>query len=121
MANTYEGTFRIRHHADKGICIDRGAVDSTLTAADVDMALDKMLEAATKLKCGIDRWSLYIPEVSEKLSRDDKQISVAKVKAALVEAGNNVEIHADKFGKPRMVIGKPTMVTKRVTKYQDIA
>ena len=121
MANTYEGTYRIRFHADKGILLDKGAVDSTLTAADVDMALDKMLEAATKMKCGIDRWSLYIPEVSEKLTRDDKQLSVAKVKAALKEAGNTVEIHAAKFGKPRMVIGKPSAVTKRVSKYQDIA
>jgi hypothetical protein len=121
MANSYEGTFRIRHHADKGITLDRGIAGSTLTAADVNLAMDKMLEAASSLKCGFDRWTLYIPGVNEKLGKDDKQVSAAKVKAALKEAGNVVELHRGKYGIPKMVIGKETIVTKRVSKFQDIA
>lgn len=121
MSSTYEGKFRIRLHADKGITLDRGDVNSTLTANDLDIALPKMLDAAAANKCGFDRWTLYIPGVNEKLSRDDKQISLAKVKAALKEEGNVVELHAGKYGKPKMVIAKPTIVTKRVSKFQEIA
>jgi hypothetical protein len=118
---SYEGTFRIRHHADKGITLDRGISTSTLTAADADSALQLMLEHAANLKCGFDRWTLYIPGVNEKLSKDDKQISVAKVKAALKEAGNVVELHRGNFGVPKMVIAAPTTTTKRVSKFQDLA
>ena len=118
---SYEGTFRIRHHADKGITLDRGIAASTLTAADADKALEVMLENATKLKCGFDRWTLYIPGVNEKLAKGDKQISVAKVKAALKEDGNVVELHRGKYGLPKMVISAPTVVTKRVSKFTDLA
>lgn len=117
----YEGTFRIRLHADKGITLDRGVSSSTLTAADVNKALELMLEHATKNKCGIDRWSLYIPEVSEKLSRDDKQLPVAKVKAAMKDPNNDVTLSAAKFGLPRINIAPKVTVTKRQSKFVDIA
>jgi hypothetical protein len=121
MANSYEGTFRIRYHADKGITLDRGNEQSTLTAADVNKAMEIMVDNATKLKCGFDRWSLYIPGVNETLGKDDKQLPLSKVKAALKEADNVVELHRGKFAKPKMVIGKETIVTKRVSKFQDLA
>jgi len=119
--STFEGTFRIRLHDDKGITFDRGISTSTLTAADVNKALEVALEHATKNKCGFDRWTLYIPGVNEKLQASDKQISVAKVKAALKEPGNVVELHRGKFGLPKVIIASPTKVTKRVSKFQDLA
>lgn len=120
--STFEGTFRIRFHDDKGITLDRGIAASTLTAADADKALDLMVENATKLKCGFDRWTLYIPGVNEKLQAGDKQISVAKVKAALKEPGATVELYRGKFGLPKMVIAPAaSKVTKKVSKFTDLA
>jgi len=117
----FEGTLRIRLHADKGITLDRGVKDSTLTAADAAQIASIMVEAAAKHKAGIDRWSLYIPEVSEKLSHDDKQLPVSKVVAAMKDPNNDVTISAAKFGLPRMVIAPKVTTIKKASKYTDIA
>lgn len=116
----YNGTVRIRLHADKGITLDKGNESSTLTAADARIIADKMVEFATQHKCGIDRWCLYIPEVSEKLAKDDKQLPVAKVKAALKDANNVPVLRKGRFS-PRLDIAPEVKVTKRESKYQDLA
>ena len=117
----FEGTLRIRLHADKGITLDRGVKESTLTAGDAAQIAVIMVEAAANNKVGIDRWSLYIPEVSEKLAKDDKQLPVAKVTAALKNPNNEVTISAAKFGLPRMVIAPKVTTVKKASKYIDIA
>ena len=117
----YEGTLRIRLHADKGITLDRGVKDSTLTAADAAQIARIMVEAAAKHKVGIDRWSLYIPQVSEKLAKDDKQLPVSKVVAAMKDPNNDVTICAAKYGLPRINIAPKVTTVKKTSKYVDIA
>jgi hypothetical protein len=80
-----------------------------------------MLEAAEQYNCGIDRWSMYIPGVSEKLAKDATQIPVSKVKAAMKDDGNMVTLCAAKFGKPRINIAPVVVTTKKVSKFVDIA
>ena len=118
---SYEGTFRIRLHADKGITVDRGVQGSKLTAADVNDAVQLMIEHATANKCGIDRWAMYIPGVNEKLSKDATQLTVASVKKAVKDPENEVTLQAARWGKPRIVIAPKVTVTKRQSKFVDIA
>jgi hypothetical protein len=117
----FEGTLRVRLHADKGITLERGVKESTLTAADVGQIATIMVEAATKHKVGIDRWSLYIPEINEKLSKDDKTLPVAKVVAALNNPGNEVTLVAARFGLPKVVVAPKVTTIKKASKYIDIA
>jgi len=78
----YEGKININcDPSGKGVYINRGNDEATLSASDAVAILDTMVKAADQHKCGIDRWSLYIPELTAKLSKDDKQLPVAKVKA----------------------------------------
>lgn len=115
----YEGTLRIRHDSEKNhIVLQRGIQSSTLTPDDPGNILDIMVEAADERKCGIDRWSLYIPEVSEKLPKTAAVVTTAAVKKALKD-GNTPFIRAGKWGKPQVVLGKP-VTSKRVSKFVDI-
>ena len=115
----YEGKIRIRRHPDKGIMLSPGVESSTLTAADAPEILIRMVAAAEQHKVGIDRWSLYIPEVALKMGKDEKQIPVAKVKAYLTTDREPV-VTLGKFASPRMVLASPVKVVKE-SKIIDIA
>ena len=116
----YEGTLRIRFNPEKNfVMLDRGIQSSTLTPDEAESILDIMVEAADERKCGIDRWSLYIPEVSEKLAKTAVVIPTTSVKKALKD-GNKPFIRAGKWGKPQIVLGSPVTSPKRVSKFVDI-
>jgi hypothetical protein len=116
---TYEGTVRIRMHPDKGIILDRGIASSTLTAVDAPVIFQKMMESAEVYKTGIDRWSLYIPELAEKMAKSDKQIPVAKIKPFL-DGTRAVTLTVGNYGSPRLVLASPVKVLK-TSKIVDIA
>ena len=120
----YEGTFRIRFNSEKpqrGVYIERGVSTSTLTAADVNRALELMMEHAAKNKCGIDRWSLYIPEINDNMKPEETQVPVSKVKAFLKDPSKEVRLVAANWGKPRInIVGKVTS-TKKQSSIIDIA
>jgi len=117
----YEGTLRIRINPEKkAVVLDRGIQSSTLTADNPVDILSKMVTAADEHKVGIDRWSLYIPGVSEKLNKTATTLSVRQVNTALEDESNEVFIRAGKWGKPQLIIaGKQTRKTS--SKYIDIA
>jgi len=115
----FEGKVRIRLHPAKGITLDRGIESSTLTAADAGQILDTMVAAADKHKVGIDRWSLYIPELAEKIAKDDKQLPVAKVKAYM-DGTREPVLTVGKFATPRLVLASPVKTVKQ-SKIVDIA
>lgn len=116
---TFEGTLRIRSHAEKGVMLDKGVETSTLTAADAVTVLSKAVAYADANKMGLDRWSFYIPEVSQKLAKDAKHVTVAQVKAAL-KAGNVPTIRTGNWGKPVMTIAHPVKQTStKASKFGD--
>jgi len=115
----YEGKVKIRLHPVKGITLSKGDEDSKFTASDAGAILDTMVKAADQHKCGIDRWSLYIPELAAKLSKDDKQLSVAKVKAYM-DGSREPVVTLGKFATPRMVLASPVKQVKQ-SKIIDIA
>ncbi|HMA78042.1 MAG TPA: hypothetical protein VKP88_02775, partial [Candidatus Paceibacterota bacterium] len=66
----------------------------------------------------VDRWCLYIPEVSQTLDRSAKQVPVAKVAKALKD-GHEPTLTVGKWGKPRLVLAAPvatTTATRKITK-----
>ena len=115
----YEGTLRIRFNPEKNmVFLDKGVKDSTLTTDEAVSILDIMVEAADERKCGIDRWSLYIPEISEKLPKTTAVVTTAVIKKALKD-GNEPFIRAGKWGKPQIVLGSPVKTVRR-SKFVDI-
>jgi hypothetical protein len=117
----YEGTVRIIVHPVKGVQLTRGTAKSTLTAADVNQIASIMVEAAANNKVGIDRYSFYIPEVSQKLGVDDKQLPLSKAVAALKDTGNEVTLIAAKFGLPKLVVAPKVTTTKKKSNIIEIA
>ena len=115
----YEGKVKIRLHPVKGITLSKGGEDAKFTASDADAILDMMVKAADQHKCGIDRWSLYIPELAAKMSKDDKQLPVAKVKAYM-DGSREPVVTLGKFATPRMVLASPVKQVKE-SKIIDIA
>jgi hypothetical protein len=115
---TFEGTVRIRLHPDKGITLDKGNSTSTLTAVDAPVIFGKMMEAAEKYGVGIDRWSLYIPEVATAMS-DGKQIPIGKIKPYL-DGSRAVTLIVGNYGTPRLLLASPVKVIK-TSKIVDIA
>jgi hypothetical protein len=116
---TFEGTVRIRLHPVKGIVIDRGTATSTLTAADAPVILGKMLDAAEAHGVGIDRWSLYIPEVATAMKKSEKQIPIGKIKPYL-DGSRAVVLTAGNYGSPRLIVASPVKTVK-TSKIVDIA
>lgn len=117
----FEGSIRIRNHADKGIMLDIGTETSTLTAVDAVEILTTAVAAADQYKTGLDRWSFYIPEVAVKLPKGQAQMSVAQVKDAL-KNGNVPTLNKGKWGKPVLVVAQPVTSTVRASKFiADIA
>lgn len=115
----YEGTVRIRLHPKKGITLDKGNDTSTLTAGDAEQILTTMVSAAKQHKVGIDRWSLYIPELAAKLAKDAAQIPPAKVES-FMDGSKTAVVTTDKFGKPRLLLAAP-IKTVRKSAIVDIA
>ena len=116
----YEGKININcDPSGKGVYINRGNDEATLSASDAVAILDTMVKAADQHKCGIDRWSLYIPELAVKLAKDDKQLSVANVKAYM-DGSREPVVTLGKFATPRMVLASPVKQVKQ-SKIIDIA
>jgi hypothetical protein len=102
----YEGKVRIRLHPKKGVMLDKGVDGSSLTAADASSILTTMIEAATKHKTGIDRWSLYIPELALTMSKDAVQITPAKIKPYM-DGSREAVMTSTKYGTPRLLYVSP--------------
>lgn len=120
----YEGTVRVRLHPVKGITLDVGVAGSTLTATDAPAILTTMVEQSLERKVGIDRWSLYIPELAATMKADAKHITAAMVKPFLAEyaAGKReVTLTKGKWGKPRMLLALPLERTKKASAIIDLA
>lgn len=103
FSRPFEGTVRIRLNPETGLVyLDRGVQGSTLTAADAELIATTVVEAATKHKAGLNRWTFYVRGESEKLGKDPaKPLPVAAVKKALKE-GYKVSLKAVKWGKPSL-------------------
>lgn len=116
---TFEGTVRIRLHPVKGIMLDRGAATSTLTAVDAPVIFGKMMEAADAHNVGIDRWSLFIPEIATAMAKSDKQIPIGKIKP-LLDGSRAVTLTVGNYASPRLVLASPVRTVK-TSKIVDIA
>jgi ribonuclease I len=117
----FEGTLKIRLHPVKGITLSKGDSNSTLTADDAASILKKMVSAAETHKVGIDRWSLYIPEVALSMTKDVKQLTLKQIKPFLEGTNHVPTVTQDRFKNPRLVLAAPMTVTKRKSNIIDIA
>jgi|SRR4249920_2360342 len=114
-----EGTVRVRLHPTKGVTLAPGTEGSTLTAEDAAKILTIMVEGAMAAKCGIDRWSLYIPEA--KVSKEAKQLPIAEVAKAL-KAGFKPRLRTGRFNQPCIVLGsEQDAAPKRKSNIIDLA
>lgn len=123
FSRPFEGTVRIRLNAETNtLFLDRGVQGSTLTAADANEIANTVMEAATKHKAGLNRWTFYVRGESEKLGKDpDKQLPVAALKKALKE-GYKVTLRAVKWGKPSLwLVPADEVKPAKSTKFVDIA
>ena len=118
---SYEGTVRVRIHAERGLMLDKGVSGSTLTAKDGDKILSLAIDAAKENGCGFYRWSFYIPGVNEKLSDEQETLTLAQVVKAKQGMKLTPRIKPDKYGKPRMTLADPEPKTLKASKYIDIA
>ena len=117
----YEGTVRVRLHEARGVMLDKGIATSTLTAEDTVKLVTAMVEGAKTHKVGICRWSLYIPDVSEKLPKAQAQIPVKAVEAALKD-GAEATLKAGKWGSPTLILAAPRAAAAKSSKFiADIA
>lgn len=111
----FEGNVDVVFHPEKGLSIQRG---TDFNAGEAGELLETMVSAAKDNKVGIDRWCLYIPEVSQTLARESKQIPVAKVTKAIKD-GHEPTLTVGKWGKPRLVLAAPVATkttTRKITK-----
>jgi len=111
----FEGNVDVIFHPEKGVSIQRG---EDFNASEATELLETMISGAKDAKAGIDRWSLYIPEVSQTLARDAKQVPLAKVSKALKD-GHEPTLTVGKWGKPRLVLAAPVTTktsTRKITK-----
>jgi len=113
----FEGNVDVIAHPEKGISLQRG---EDFNAGEAGELLETMVSAAKNAKVGIDRWCLYIPEVSQTLARDAKQVPLTKVNKALKD-GHEPALTVGKWGKPRMVLASPVKSTTSTRKIQKIA
>jgi len=118
----FEGTVRVRLNAEKGtVILDRGIESSTLTAADAEKILSLAIEAGQSRAFDLDRWSFFVPELSNKLGKTANGLDPKQVLKAMKVKGTEVRLRAGKWGKPVMVIAAPQTGAKRESKYIDIA
>ena len=111
----FEGNVDVIFHPEKGVSLQRG---EDFNASESEEILETMISGAKSNKAGIDRWTLYIPEVSQTLARDSKQIPLAKVTKALKD-GHEPTLTVGKWGKPRIVLAAPVTTkasTRKITK-----
>lgn len=121
----YEGKVNIHNNSVKGITLTKGDETATLDSKDAADILNKMISSADRLKVGIDRWSLFIPELTVNMSKNDKQLPVAKVKAMMdgtrtpvliAKRGVNPKT-GRAFVSPQILLASPvTSVVEDVTK-----
>lgn len=117
----YEGKVRIRLHPVKGIILDKGVPTSTLTADDAETIMLTMVEAAKANNCGIDKWSMFIPELAQSMTKSEVQIPVGKVLKYMDDAEmREAVIRTNKFGGPRLDYCSVEK-TLRKSKIMDIA
>lgn len=115
QANDYcNGAFSIVNHPVKGIGTKGGKALSsfgTMTADDADKAVSKVIEHADSLGVPLDKWSVYIAGVNEKLTKEVKHLPVAALKKA-VKAGWVATVEMGKFSHPRLTLRDPAGDTK---------
>lgn len=95
------GSVDIYVDTNKGVYLKKGTEFEPHEAEDI---LAYMLDEAKTTKSGIDRWSVYIPDL--KVAEDAKTISANAVAGAFKKHGN-VVLLANKFGKPLLMIAPP--------------
>jgi hypothetical protein len=119
---TFEGTLRVRFDAESNrVFLDRGIAGSTLTAADADKIAQVAIEAAIKNKAGLDRWSFYVKDASEKLPKDPKAKLDPKEAQKALKAGFKANVVLAKFGKPALWIVPEVQKQAKVSKFTDLA
>jgi hypothetical protein len=123
FARPFEGTVRIRLNAETNtLFLDRGVQGSTLTASDANEIAAKVVEAATKHKAGLNRWTFYVKGESEKLGSESDAILPASAVAKALKAGYRVTLRAVKWGKPSLWLVPADDAPKaKTTKFVDIA
>lgn len=118
----FEGTLRVRLNPEgPTVALDRGTKSSTLTAADAEEVLRIALASCKEHGAKLDRWTFYVPSLAAKLKPTDKALDPKAVATVADKDDSEVRITLGKFGKPRMVIGKPLESKKRKSKYIDLA
>ncbi len=110
MSRIYEGSVDIELHHSKGIMLTRGDDYNANEAAEL---LAAMMSFATEHKEGIDRWSLYCPDIADGMSKEVKQLTVAQIAAAMEVRPLTATLIAGKYGKPQLVLAGPTTSTKK--------
>lgn len=102
---SFEGRFNVRLNKEAGAISLAKAIDGKYGAEDAEQVANLVVEAAKKHKASLDRWSFYIPGVSQELG-DSKVLAATEVAKAM-KRGNKPVIKAGKWGKPRLDLVNP--------------
>lgn len=103
MSKVFEGRVDVEIHENKGIQLVRG---DDFDASEARELLETMIATANEEKIGFDRYSLYIPEVSQNLPNGAVSLPLAKVTKALKES-YEPRLTAGRWGKPRLDLYPP--------------
>ena len=114
-ANDYtDGTFSIVAHPTKGIVTRKD--NGTMTCADAEKSVDAILEYAEKAKIvEMDKWSLYIEGVSEKLAREKNLIPISALRKAVAN-GFEATVEMGKYSTPRITLRPKGSTGKKAPK-----
>ena len=107
MPKVFEGRVDVAVHETKGVQIERG---DDFDASEARELLETMIATANEDKIGFDRYSLYIPEVSQSLQDGAVSLPLAKVTKALKESFEP-KLVVGRWGKPRLDLYPPMTST----------
>ena len=102
---SFEGRFNVRLNKETKVISLAKAVDGKYGAEDAEQVAKLVVDAAKKRKASLDRWSFYIPGVSQELG-DSKVLAAIEIDMAM-KRGNKPVIKAGKWGKPRLDLVNP--------------
>ena len=97
---SFEGRFNVRLNKEAGVISLAKAIDGKYGAEHAEDVAKLVVDAAKKRKANLDRWSFYIPGVSQQLG--DSKVMAATEVAEAMKRGNTPVIKAGKWGKPRL-------------------
>jgi len=106
---SFEGRFDVKLNKEAKVISLAKAVNGKYGAEDAEQVAKLVVEAAKKRKANLDRWSFYIPGVSQNLG-ESKVMAATEITEA-VKRGNKPVIKAGKWGKPRLDLVNPDAPT----------